>query len=242
MKLALSPSLLELTAIVPLANAQYTAHSNANCTVFDWDGKPGYLQNGTEERVSGAATCKSASNATHACPIVAEGQAQVSFDYNTSITNVYWNTPHGTENYLHSIVLRAVNSSLDGTAWPQAAVGSIDTTQALEPGTSGYINFMPYLRCFVGTMSNCTGGIEDGVVLEACAPVIQTVDGSGAILAILEGVFSIERVPEEDVDQYSDPFANKLSGLEGGAGRLSVLRHAIIAVLATTLALVAASI
>ena len=234
MKSALSFSLIGLTAIISVSKAQ---GNYPNCTVFEWDEKPGYLQNGTVQRISPAATCEPASNQTHVCPIVADGDAQVGFRYNISSTlpNAYWNGPNGPVNYLHSLILPSVNSSLDGIGWPRSAIGAIDTTQALEPGTSGYINFTPYLRCFVGTMSNCTGEIADGVAIEACAPVIQTVDDS---VTMLEGVFSVEEVPEDEVNQYRDPYANQVSN----DARSSVPHHSNMAILAATLALIAASI
>lgn len=232
MKSALSLSLIGLTAIASVAKAQAN-----NCTVFEWDGKPGYLQTGTVQRVSAATTCESASNQTHMCPIVADGDARVVFRYNISSTlpSAYWTGPDGPVDYVHSLILTSVNSSLDGMTWPDIAIGAIDTTQALKPGTSGYINFTPYLRCFAGTMSNCTGDIDDGVALEACAAVIQTVRDNARML---EGVFSVEEVSEDEVNQYPDPYANQ----QRSDARLSVPRHNSMTILVATLALIAASV
>lgn len=189
------------------------SQQNGNCTVFDWDQQPGYLTNSTTEvRVSAAATCQPKSNETHDCPITAAGDAQASFTYNVSTTlrNVYWQGPSSAESFLHNLILNAVNSSLDGATWPDYAVGLIDTTQALSPGTSGYINFAALQRCFEGTMSNCTGELEDGLAIRACAPVLNPAR-DGNRIGILSGRYSIVEIPEEQVTQYRDPYAGQLS-------------------------------
>jgi len=234
MKSVLSLGLIGLTTIISVSKAQT---DNPNCTIFDWDGQPGYLQNDTVQRISAAATCEPARNETHECPIVAHGDAAVQYKYNISSTlrSSYWHTPHGSENYIHSLILSSVNSSLDGMPWPDYAIGAIDTTETLEPGTSGYIQFTPYLRCFAGILSNCTGGIEDGIGIEACAPVIQTLWDS---VGVLQGDFSIEKVAEDEVSHYRDPY----SGQSSGDASSSVPRQTGRAILVAALTLITASI
>lgn len=235
MKSFLSLGLIGLTTIISVSKAQTVPLVGPNCTVFDWDGQPGYLQNGRAQPISAAATCEPARNETHKCPIVAHGDAAGQWEYNISSTlpNAY--SPDSSENYVHSLILSTVNSSLDGAPWPVYVVGAIDTTEALEPGTSGYILFTPYLRCFTGTMSNCTGGIEDGIGIKTCAPVIQTLWDS---VTVLQGNFSIEEVAEDDVSLYRDPFANQVSGDASS----SVPRRTGRAILVAALTLIAASI
>ena len=41
----------------------------------------------------------------------------------------------------------------------------------LESGIPGHINFYPLMRCVSGSMIGCNGDIEDGLDIEACAPV-----------------------------------------------------------------------
>jgi hypothetical protein len=97
----------------------------------------------------------------------------------------------------------------------RSIIGVIDTTIPLAPGTSGYINFFPLMRCVEGKMSNCTGGLEDGLGVEACAPVAN-VDGS---LKILSGKAVVQNVTAGNVSNFNDPFAKQS---RGAAGQLSV--------------------
>lgn len=96
-------------------------------------------------------------------------------------------------------------------------IGSIDTTVPLAQGATAYLNFTGLKRCFSGSLSNCSGGLTDGVAVEACAPVYHTVGrkGSGAVL---DGNYTIVNVDAVNVSGYPDPFMGQSRGSAGSAG------------------------
>jgi hypothetical protein len=126
-----------------------------------------------------------------------------------------------SDTFLHNLILSAsgVNSSLSGASWESSVIGLIDTTQSLPPGSSGYLNFTTFKRCFAGTMSNCTGGLTDGLSIEACAPVTHTDRTTGG-LDILDGKVTLVNVSSSDVEagKFPDPFRGQSRGdSESGA-------------------------
>jgi hypothetical protein len=86
--------------------------------------------------------------------------------------------------------------------------GVIDTAMPLVPGTAGYLNFYPLMLCAEGFMKNCTGGIENGLGLEACGP-IATVDGS---LKIISGRTVVQNISSAEVGNFPAPHANQVKG------------------------------
>ncbi len=230
-------TLVRLSVILPFLSVpaiQAQATPKGNCTVFDWDQQPAYFTYGTPERISGASKCAPRNNESHYCSLVADGDIQVTYRRNaTSPPDACWNTGAGVSCFLHSLVLAAVNSTLAGENWRESVIGAIDQTVALEPGTSAYLNFTTLNRCFVGTLSNCTGGLEDGIVLQACAPVYHTVGANGK--AIMDGEVTIVNVSASDVGNFEDPFANQVSPEEAAAsmgyivsGKLMALGVAVV--------------
>jgi hypothetical protein len=203
-------------ALLSVATAQ-------NCTVFNWNQQRPYLLTYPPQRISGASTCPPSSNTTHSCPLVASGDGQYTFSYNISsvLRDAGWNTGTGSETFMHNLIYSAVNGSLNETGtpvgWNTSVIGVLDTVYPLSPNTSAYLNFTAYKRCFAGTMSNCTGGLQDGVAIEACAPVYHTTERSNGGRAILDGNYTLQEVPEANVTQYSDPFANQVRPSNWGA-------------------------
>jgi hypothetical protein len=56
-------------------------------------------------------------------------------------------------------------------------------------------------------MSNCTGDFQDGMGVEACAPVIEQIAKNGATTAVtLDGNYTLVMV--DNTTSYLDPFAN----------------------------------
>lgn len=208
---------LALFAAITPSLAQQQQQQGGNCTVFNWNQQPGYLINGTTKRVSGAASCPASSNATHACPILVQGDDDRPWYDN--ISSAVFPPNRYSDTFLHNLILNAVNSSLDGQAWPQYAIASVSTIQPLPAGTAGYVNFTAYDRCFEGTMSNCTGGVQDGLPIRACAAVVTGLGrgSSGAQQEVFGGEYAIQEIPEADVEKYSDPFAGQSTGA-GAAG------------------------
>merc|ERR1712093_815924 len=147
-------SIAALSTILSLATVQAQSTSENNCTVFTWDQQPAYYIYGPPERISGATTCAPRNNESHYCA-----------------RDSCWNPPDGVTCFLESIIKPAVNASLNGEPWSNSVIGAIDNWEPIEPGESAYLNFTTLKRCFVGTMSNCTGNLTDGLALEACAPV-----------------------------------------------------------------------
>jgi hypothetical protein len=222
-------------ALLPLISAQT---SDSNCTAFTWDQQPGYLVYDTTEtqRISASSSCPaspSAFNASHECPITAEGDVSVYFSHNLSLPfrNPEWNVKVGDgatiENFLRSIILPQVNTSLAGAGWNASLIGAIDTTMTLEPGESGYIQFTPLKRCFVGTLSNCTGELSDGLAVEACAGVAMTVNNR---VTLVEGNATIFEITNGST--YNDPFGNQSSGQDGAGSVVRVGMGAAVGMMA----------
>merc|ERR1711964_809407 len=167
-------SIAALSTILSLATVQAQSTSENNCTVFTWDQQPAY------------------------CALKADGDIQVQYSKNvTSLRDSCWNTPDGVTCFLESIIKPAVNASLNGEPWSNSVIGAIDNWEPIEPGESAYLNFTTLKRCFVGTMSNCTGNLTDGLALEACAPVWHTVGTSQR--AIMDGEVIVVNISEADV-------------------------------------------
>ena len=214
-------SIAALSTILSLATVQAQSTSENNCTVFTWDQQPAYYIYGPPERISGATTCAPRNNESHYCALKADGDIQVQYSKNvTSLRDSCWNTPDGVTCFLESIIKPAVNASLNGEPWSNSVIGAIDNWESIEPGESAYLNFTTLKRCFVGTMSNCTGNLTDGLALEACAPVWHTVGTSQR--AIMDGEVIVVNISEADVGNFRDPFANQVSGEEAAAGRFVV--------------------
>jgi hypothetical protein len=150
-------------ALIPIIKDQ------SNCTVFTWDQQPSYLTyNDPQERIAAGVACEA--NASHPCALHAAGNEYVEFTHNLTNGSSRYNRfqdPTWTatlsngyfvaESFLHSAIFAQVNSSLGGLPWNYSVYGAIDRTVTLEPWQSGYLNFTPVRRCFVGAMSNCTG-------------------------------------------------------------------------------------
>lgn len=95
-------------------------------------------------------------------------------------------------------------------------IGLIDTTERLGAGQAAYLNFTLLRRCFAGTMSNCSGGVVDGLGIEACAPVTHT-DRTTDGMTILDGEYTLVNVTRDDVEanKYPDPFSGQNRGESG---------------------------
>ncbi|KAG4432160.1 hypothetical protein IFR05_012352 [Cadophora sp. M221] len=221
MKMNSISTLSALVALVAITTVQAQVQSENNCTVFTWDQQPAYYIYGPPERISGATTCAPRNNESHYCALKADGDIQVRYSKNvTELRDNCWNTPEGISCFLETIIKPAINASLSGEPWNNTVIGAIDNTAALEPGVSAYLNFTTLKMCFAGAMSNCTGGLTDGIVLEACAPVYHSVGASRR--AIMDGEVIVVNISEADVGNYRDPFANQVSGEEDAAGRFLV--------------------
>ncbi|KAL2066153.1 hypothetical protein VTL71DRAFT_2224 [Oculimacula yallundae] len=208
-------------ALLSISTVEAQFQSPNNCTIFTWDKQPAYYTYGPPERISGATTCAPKNNESHYCGLTAEGDIQVSYSKNISVfADSCWRVGNSITCWLESIIKPAINESLAGQQWNQSVIASIDNTAAIEPGVSAYLNFTTLKRCFVGTLSNCTGNMTDGDVIEACAPVYHT-DGRGRG-RIMDGEVIVVNISESDVGNFRDPFANQVSGseAEGAAERL----------------------
>ncbi|KAK0112732.1 hypothetical protein ONS95_014468 [Cadophora gregata] len=222
-------NIAKLSALLSIATVHAQVVSANNCTVFSWDQQPAYYVYGPPERISGASTCAPRNNESHYCALNADGDIQVQYSKNvTSLRDSCWNTPDGPACFLESIVKTAVNASLNGEPWNNSVIASVNTWEAIEPGTSAYLNFTTLKRCFVGTMSNCTGNLTDGVVLEACAPVYHTTGTNPR--AIMDGEVIVVNVSEADVGNFRDPFEKQFSGEGGGAAGNFVVGGNVLAV------------
>ncbi|KAH7417870.1 hypothetical protein BKA64DRAFT_653037 [Cadophora sp. MPI-SDFR-AT-0126] len=216
-------SITIISTLLSFSTVHAQSTSENNCTIFTWDQQPAYYIYGHPERISGATTCAPRNNESHYCALKADGDIQVQYSNNvTEFRDACWNTPDGTTCFLESIIKPAVNASLNGEPWNDSVIGSIDNWASIAPGTSAYLNFTTLKRCFVGTMSNCTGNLTDGLALEACAPVWHTVGTSPR--AIMDGEVIVVNISEADVANFRDPFENQSSGEEGVAGRFLVGR------------------
>ncbi|EPE37131.1 hypothetical protein GLAREA_09294 [Glarea lozoyensis ATCC 20868] len=213
---------LLLWTLTAVSQAQ-TTEPIGNCTIFSRTGDYTYTRySSTPSRISAAEYCVSRRKTNQSCPLVADGDLQLTFNINsTELRDSYWPTKEGTESFLHRLIRNELNSQ--GKDFNRTVIGVIDTVMPLEPGTAGYINFYPLLLCAEGTMKNCTGGIEDGLGIEACAPV-ATVDGG---LKIMSGRTVLQNVSSSDVENYTDPFAGQSRG--GGVHSL-VLNWSFIGV------------
>lgn len=221
-----------LSFLFPIAAAQTSSSGppQGNCTIFNWADEYIYTRytSAAPQRISSAQYCPPRDNTTHACSLIADGDLSVSFLTNTSfiLRDQVWNTPNGPESHLHSLIRSTINATLaeQNVDFNRSVIGIIDQVVPLAPGNAGYLNFLPLLRCVVGTMSNCTGGLEDGFGIEACAPVAN-VDGG---LRILSGKTTIQNVSQEDVGSFRDPFGNQS---RGRAGKSVVLEWSFLIVM-----------
>lgn len=99
----------------------------------------------------------------------------------------------------------------EGTGFNTSVIGPVDTIVPLQPGSAGYLNYYPLLQCVSGTMSNCTGGIQDGLPIEACAAAVSVDRG----VARMNGRAVVVNVSAGDVGSYPDRYENQNSGATG---------------------------
>ncbi|KAL3426752.1 hypothetical protein PVAG01_00261 [Phlyctema vagabunda] len=119
-------------------------------------------------------TCPAWSN-NGVCTLSAKGSLNPSWSYNISgvLASPEWNGPSGPETFLSNLVQQ---STRDAT-FNSSIVGIIDTSAPLRPGRSAYLNFTMLRKCYVGTLSNCSGdGVTDGMGIEACAPLYHMLE------------------------------------------------------------------
>lgn len=118
--------------------------------------------------------------------------------------------------FMSNLIRNALGT--EGTNFNVSVIGPVDEIVPLQPGTAGYLNYYPLLQCVSGTMSNCTGGIEDGLPIEACAAAVSVDRGT----ALMNGRTVVMNVSAGDVGQYPDPYENQSAGSTGGAVAMSV--------------------
>ncbi|KAL4862156.1 hypothetical protein BDV12DRAFT_190604 [Aspergillus spectabilis] len=176
-------------------NAQSTA---SNCSVFNWDSNPAYLATYPPQRVGGAGTCPD-NEVNLTCALTASGDAQYAATRNISALNIV--------TFAEVVQSTVDNTTLQAPAFNASVIGAIDTTRALEPGQSGYLNFTAYQFCYTGTVGNCTEGVDNETAVEVCAPVWRE-DGFPRI----DGLYTVVNVSENAVDRYPDPYENQEMG------------------------------
>lgn len=222
----LTSSLFLLFTILTIPSLAQTTATPANCTVFTASPTYTYLRYSTQSsRISSAIVCPARGNTTQSCALTADGDIQVSFSYNVSsmLHDSFWNQRTGSGlvqpmSFMSNLIRNALGN--EGSNFNVSVIGPIDEIVPLQPGTAGYLNFYPLLQCVSGTMSNCTGGIEDGLPIEACAAAVSVDRGT----ALMNGRTVVMNVSAGDVGQYPNPYENQSSGSgsTGGAIGMSV--------------------
>jgi hypothetical protein len=106
----------------------------------------------------------------------------------------------------------AHSTTLAAPGFNDNVIRSIDATRILKFGQSAYLNFTAYKIFYTGTVGDCTDGVGNGTVVEACAPLWHRKRGS----ARLDGEYKVVNVSVQDVDRY-DPYANQVGGDGEGA-------------------------
>jgi hypothetical protein len=210
------------------------ASASSNCTVFHPSQQPLYFRHADQpRRISAAKSCPPSNIGD--CAITAAGDDQITYTTNLTALIPYFEA------------FSAANISQPPFNFSSSIIGSIDTTLALEPGQSAYINFTALMACRTGTMDNCTDAadpnpdfngngnskntsqlrtVQNGAAVEICSPVFHELGKRD----VLDGVTVLVNVSAGDVEKFPDPFAGELSGEDGGAGMVAVNRMALIGV------------
>jgi hypothetical protein len=203
---SISLSFTVLLAALFTTSIAQQASSPANCTVFSPSPNNTYLRYSLHAtRISSAQSCPSRANTTQSCALTASGDFLVSFSTNVStlLSDSSWNVDKTPQSFLNNLIRGTLGA--DGANFNLSVVGVIDTVVPLTPGSAGYLNFFLLLRCVAGSMSGCTGAIDDGLPIEACAPVASVVQS----VRRLEGRTEVVNVNASDVGGYPDPFENQ---------------------------------
>ncbi|KAL3458922.1 hypothetical protein BJX64DRAFT_209312 [Aspergillus heterothallicus] len=203
---------LLLSSTSLLASAQQG--SLGNCSVFNWDTNPAYIQSYPPERVSAAGTCpENEGNLT--CPLTASGDAQYSATVNITGLLTTQFVPIVADAVRDENNTETEYGGLLAPGFNESVIGSIDQTRLIEPGQSAYLNFTAYQYCYEGTVSNCTDGVEDGAAVRVCAALWHNVTDEG--FPIFDGEYTVVNISANDVDDYPDPYENQVRDDDGNA-------------------------
>ncbi|KAL4794991.1 hypothetical protein BDV19DRAFT_363870 [Aspergillus venezuelensis] len=196
-------TVLALLSLLSLSTAQQFTR---NCSTFNWNNKTPSLETYAPKRVSEGTICN-ANQTTETCLLTAYGDEL--YSATTNITSL------NTTAFIDLVIDAVDNITLTRTApwFNDSVIGSVDSTQLLEPDQAAYINFTAYKFCFNGTVSDCDDGIDENSGVSVCAPVWHWSGDD----AVLEGEYSLVNFSREDINQYHDPYENQ-QGNEPGEG------------------------
>ncbi|TGJ78126.1 hypothetical protein E0Z10_g10638 [Xylaria hypoxylon] len=210
-----------------LAGAQST-DDFGNCTQFNWDQQPVYIIKDSPQTVSGATSCpSSARNGT--CYVTAKGDAQ--FTWSRNVTHLSTFIPGTGTDLLVDSINAAVSPELSSTSlsptFNDTVIAPVDQTRVLAPGQAAYLNFTAYQVCFTGTLANCTGSVEEGTPIEACAPLWSQ---TGSRSVEVDGEYTFVNISADEVDQHTDPFRGQTNdgGGDSAASASGVVNHALL--------------
>ncbi|KAJ5113287.1 hypothetical protein N7456_001821 [Penicillium angulare] len=183
--------------------ADSSSTSSGNCTTFNWNQDDAKIAYYAPIRISSGQSCPDSkgANSTNTCPLSANGAAQFSAESNiTAFQNPSKFAP------LVEQALESANVTMPAPYFNDSVISRIDQTRILEAGQSAYLNFTALKFCYEGSLSDCSGSLEDGTKVEFCAPLWSEKD------SLVSGEYTVVNISKSEVGQYKDPYAGQSDG------------------------------